>query len=122
MLSHQYKAQLDILGKEKDRAIKQMTMQYEQQYTQQSLAIEQAQKQQLNQLEMARAQRDMAISQQAHQMMAQAQQYKMQIEMQQQMASAYGSAYSGMGGAKDTKPAGRKPEAKTTTPTKTKKA
>merc|ERR1719194_230131 len=98
MLSHQYKAQLDILAKEKDRAIKQMEMQY----TQQNTAIEQAHKQQENALEMARAQRDMAISQQAHQMMAQAQQYKMQIEMQQRMASAYDSAYSGMGGATKT--------------------
>ena len=44
MLNHQQKAQLDILLKEKDRAIKTMSMQYEQQYTQQKLAIEQAHK------------------------------------------------------------------------------
>merc|ERR1712216_916507 len=41
MMSHQYKAQVDILMKEKERAVKMMTSQYEQQFTQQKLAIEQ---------------------------------------------------------------------------------
>merc|ERR1712164_217946 len=87
-----------------------MTTQYEQQYTQQKLAIEQAWKQQQSQLEMAKTQRDMAIQQQAAQMTAQAQQYQMAVEMQQSMAKAYGSAFAGgapaPAGAKGKSPAG----------------
>merc|ERR1712118_418622 len=90
VLTSQYDVQT-----EKERAIKTMSMQYEQQYTQQKLAIEQTHKQQENQLEMAKNQRDMAISQQAHQMMAQAQQYKMQVDMQKSKAEAYSGAYGG---------------------------
>merc|ERR1719218_411626 len=75
-----------------------MTNQYEMQYKQQTLAIEQSYKQQLSQLEMAKTQRDMAIQQQAAQMMAQAQQYQMQVEMQASMAKAYGSGFAGTSG------------------------
>merc|ERR1712224_360752 len=83
-----------MLEAEKSRALQVMTTQYNQQYTQQKLAIEHAYKQQHSQLEMAKTQRDMAIQQQAAQMMAQAQQYKMQVDMQQSMAKAYGSAFN----------------------------
>merc|ERR1719213_626552 len=114
MLNHQQKAQLDILLKEKDRAIKTMSMQYEQQYTQQKLMIEQTHKQQENQLEMAKNQRDMAISQQAHQMLAQAQQYKMQVDMQKSMQEAYSSGFGAVDKKKDTKVADKK----STTPAK----
>merc|ERR1719379_1643569 len=97
-----------------------MKTQYDQQYTQQKMAIEQAYKQQHSQLEMAKTQREMAIQQQAAQMMSQAQQYKMQQEMQQQMAKAYGGAMGGMGVS--TKPAAATDKkAGTTPPKKTKK-
>merc|ERR1719484_326979 len=63
-------AQLNMLEAEKKKMLTTMTMQYEQQYTQQKLMIEQTYKQQHSQLEMAKTQRDMAIQQQAAQMMA----------------------------------------------------
>merc|ERR1712139_33349 len=88
-------AQLDMLDAEKKRANQIMTTQYDQQYTQQKLAIEQAYKQQHSQLEMAKTQRDMAIQQQAAQMTAVAQQYAMQVELQNTMAKAYGTAFAG---------------------------
>merc|ERR1712224_445131 len=94
MLNHQHESQLKMLVAEKDRAIAQMTTQYDQQYMQQKLAIEQAYNQQHSQLAMAKMQREMAIQQQAAQMTATAKQYEMQVEMQKQMASAYGSRVS----------------------------
>merc|ERR1712118_597504 len=74
MLNHQIESQLKMLEAEKTRAIAQMTTQYDQQYMQQKLAIEQAYKQQTSQLSMAKMQREMAIQQQAAQMTAQAKQ------------------------------------------------
>merc|ERR1711881_44404 len=81
------------------------TKQYEQQYTQQKLAIEQAYKQQHSQLEMAKTQRDMAIQQQAAHMTAQASQYRLHVEMQASMAKAYGTAFNpGAASKGSTKP------------------
>merc|ERR1719181_1995146 len=62
MLKHQHESQIKMLEAEKDRAIAQMTTQYDQQHT--------------SQLEMAKTQREVAIQQQAAQMTAQAKQYE----------------------------------------------
>merc|ERR1711937_453023 len=95
-----------------------MSTQYEQQFTQQKLSIEQAYKQQHSQLEMAKTQRDMAIQQQAAHMMSQAQQYQLQVDMQTSMAKAYGSAFNpgaGFKGASTTPTDSTKGKPKPTT-------
>merc|ERR1711937_682466 len=84
-----------------------MSTQYEQQFTQQKLQIEQAYKAQHSQLEMAKTQRDMAIQQQAAHMTAQAQQYQLHVDMQTSMAKAYGTAFN-PGAGKSTPPATEK--------------
>merc|ERR1719218_525480 len=66
---------------------------------QQQMALDQQFKTQSMQLDMAKQQREMMITQQASQMTAQAQQYQMQIDMQQKMASLYGSGMAGATGA-----------------------
>merc|ERR1719353_2526770 len=71
----------------------------------------QASMQQEMELNMAKQQRLMAISQQAASMQGQAQQYKLQMEMQQKMSTLYSGA-GAAGAAKDTKPAtDKKPKA-----------
>merc|ERR1711904_70313 len=95
-------AQLNMLEAEKKRALDIMTTQYNQQYTQQKLQIEQAYKAQHSQLEMAKTQRDMAIQQQAAHMMSQAQQYQLHVDMQTSMAKAYGTAFNPGTGFKGT--------------------
>jgi len=66
------------------------------------------------QLDMAKQQREMMITSQAAQMTADAQQHKMQIEMQTKMASLYSTGMATAAGAKPAaaKPAAPKPKAK----------
>merc|ERR1712138_326249 len=97
MLDHQYSTQLELIKAECTRNITMATNQFTQQRDQSILALEQ-QKQQEMQLNMAKQQRLMAISQQAASMQAQATQYKLQMEMQQKMATLY----SGAGATKGT--------------------
>merc|ERR1711939_440617 len=78
MLDHQYSQQKEN--------------QFKQQRDQALMALDQQQKQQEMQLNMAKQQRLMAITQQAASMTAQAQQYKLQMDMQQKMATLYSGA------------------------------
>merc|ERR1719504_532358 len=103
MLEHQYTTQADMIKAECTRNIAMATNQFQQQRDQSILALEQQQKQQEMQLNMAKQQRLMAISQQAASMQAQAQQHKLQMEMQQKMSTLYSGAGATKGTtAKDT--------------------
>merc|ERR1712224_1057257 len=75
MLDHQYTTQKELIKAEYERNITMATNQFAQQRDQSILEPDQQHKQQ----------RMMAISQQAASMQAQAQQYKLQMEMQQKM-------------------------------------
>merc|ERR1719169_353592 len=99
MLDHQYGTQLEMIKAECTRNITMATNQFTQQRDQSILAL----KQQEMELNMAKQQRLMAISQQAASMQAQATQYKLQMEMQQKMATLYSGAGATKGTtAKDT--------------------
>merc|ERR1712224_80701 len=90
MLDHQYTTQKELIKAEYERNITMATNQFAQQRDQSILEAEQ--------------QRMMAISQQAASMQAQAQQYKLQMEMQQKMSTLYsGAGATGTKGATATK-------------------
>merc|ERR1712216_861426 len=92
MLDHQYSTQKEMITAECTRNIEMAKNQFEQQRNQALLALEQQQKQQEMQLNMAKQQRMRAITQQAASMTAQATQYKLQMDMQQKMATLYSGA------------------------------
>merc|ERR1711869_130780 len=92
MIGHQFTTQVDMIKAECTRNITMATNQFQQQRDQAILALEQQQKQQEMQLNMAKQQRSMAIQQQAASMQSQATQYKLQMEMQQKMATLYSGA------------------------------
>merc|ERR1719182_458732 len=91
-LDHQYSTQKEMITAECTRNVEMAKNQFEQQRNQALLALEQQQKQQEMQLNMAKQQRMMAITQQAASMTAQATQYKLQMDMQQKMATLYSGA------------------------------
>merc|ERR1712138_310990 len=82
MLDHQYSTQVEMIKAECTRNITMATNQFQQQRDQSILALQQ----------------------QAASMQSQAQQYKLQMEMQQKMSTLYSGAGAAKG-AKDTKPA-----------------
>merc|ERR1719160_1804219 len=103
-LKNQHKLQAEY-----DRNVTMATQQYEQQRLQQEMALDQQYKQQTMQLDMAKQQRDMMITSQAAQMTADAQQHKLQINMQTKMASLYSTGLATAAGA--TPAAAAKPAA-----------
>merc|ERR1712138_294218 len=88
----------EMINAECTRNITMAENQFKQQRDQALMALDQQQKQQEMQLNMAKQQRLMAITQQAAQMTAQAQQYKLQMDMQQKMATLYSGAQDGWHG------------------------
>merc|ERR1719453_2608839 len=112
--NHQMDAQKNIMEAEYTRNVAMAEQQFKQQMLQQQMALDQQFKQQAMQLDMAKQQREMMITQQAAQMTAQAQQYQMQIDMQQKMASLYGSTMPGAAAPKaaPTPKAAPKPKGK----------
>merc|ERR1719327_2179063 len=117
MLTHQYDTQKAMIEAECARNIEMAKNQFQQQCAQSVLALDQQQKQQEMELNMAKQQRAMAIQQQAASMQAQATQYKLQMEMQQKMATLYSGA-----GATGTKATTGATGTKGATATKTKGA
>merc|ERR1711869_34322 len=115
MIGHQYTWEKEMITAECARNITMATNQFQQQRDQAILALDQQQKQQEMELNMAKQQRLMAISQQAASMQAQATQYKLQMEMQQKMATLYSGA-----GATGTKATTGATGTKGATATKTK--
>merc|ERR1719240_1236322 len=98
MLDHQYTTQVAMIKAECQRNDTMATNQFQQQRDQAIMALEQQQKQQELELNMAKQQRLMAIQQQAASMQSQAQQYKLQMEMQQKMSTLYSGAGAAKGG------------------------
>merc|ERR1719171_585736 len=112
MLTHQFETQKEMYKAECDRNIKMMEQHFQQELAHQNFALEAQFKEQMNQLEMARQQRSMAIEQQAATMIAQAQQFKLQRDMHERMATLYTNP-GGAAGKKDTKADAKKePEKK----------
>merc|ERR1712093_387729 len=99
-MGHQYNAQKSILKAEYDRNVTMATQQFEQQRLQQEMALDQQYKQQTMQL-------DMVITSQAAQMTADAQQHKLQIDMQTKMASLYSTGLNAAAGGAGAKPAAK---------------
>jgi len=112
MLTHQFETQKEMYKAECDRNIKMMEQHFQQELAHQNFALEAQFKEQMNQLEMARQQRSMAIEQQAATMIAQAQQFKLQRDMHERMATLYTNP-GGAAGKKDNKADAKKePEKK----------
>merc|ERR1712225_147662 len=91
-LKHQYDAQVQLLEAECSRNTQMATAQFQQSLMQSKLALEMQFKEQTMQLGMQKQSREMAITQQAAAMTAQAQQQKLQTDMQQKMMSLYQGA------------------------------
>jgi len=107
MLTHQWETQKEMYKAECERNIKMMEQHFQQELAHQNFALEAQFKEQMNQLEMARQQRSMAIEQQAATMIAQAQQFKLQRDMHERMATLYTNT-----GTKDTKDDKKEPAKK----------
>merc|ERR1719478_39471 len=103
-------AQKSVLKAEFERNVTMATQQFEQQMLQQTMQLEQQYRQQTMELDMAKQQRDMMITSQAAQMTADAQQHKLQIDMQTKMASLYSTGLAtAAGAAPAAKPSAPKP-------------
>merc|ERR1719248_394209 len=112
MLTNQFETQKEMYKAECERNVKMMEQHFQQELAPQTFALEAQFKEQMNQLEMARQQRSMAIEQQAATMIAQAQQFKLQRDMHERMATLYTNP-GGAAGKKDNKADAKKePEKK----------